>query len=223
MYTKTVMMALMLLVTSVTETAMAEAKKDDAALLQTLRKAQGLLRQVSQEKTELETRNTQLQEQIQSLETRVNQLAPLENQVRETQASLDQLRHQNAGLQQRVSEGTDRYRGLVDKEHQVELELNRYKRDNQTLVDAVRERTQWVAACSKKNADMLSANQELVGKYKEKGFWAKVSEIEPFIQTGRVERENEAQNYRYRLEDLEVTPWQDSSGSQGTETRQPEP
>jgi len=216
MYTKTVMMGLMLSGMLMSATSMAEAKKEDAALMQTLRKAQGLLRQVSQEKTELESRNTQLQEQVKSLEARVSGLAPLESQVRETKASLDQLKNQNDGLQQRISEGNDRYRGLADREHKVASELNRYKRDNQILVDAVKERTEWIASCTQKNSDMLSANQELVGKYKEKSFWAKVSEIEPFVQTGQVQRENEAQTYRYRLEDLEVTPWQEPVSPQTT-------
>lgn len=196
---------------------LAEAKKEDAAMLQTLRKAQGMLRQVSQEKAELETRNAQLQDQVTSLEGRVKELAPLEAQVREARASLDQMHSQNEGLQHRISEGADRYRSLAEKERGVAAELSQFKRDNQTLVDAVRERSGWVDSCTQKNADLLNINRELVGKYQSKGFWTKVREIEPFIQTGQVDKENEAQGYRYRLEDLQVTPWQESTVSQESE------
>jgi septal ring factor EnvC (AmiA/AmiB activator) len=196
---------------------LAEAKKEDAAMLQTLRKAQGMLRQVSQEKAELETRNAQLQDQVTSLEGRVKELAPLEAQVREARASLDQMHSQNEGLQHRISEGADRYRSLAEKERSTAAELSQFKRDNQTLVDAVRERSGWVDSCTQKNADLLNINRELVGKYQSKGFWTKVREIEPFIQTGQVDKENEAQGYRYRLEDLQVTPWQETTVSQGSE------
>lgn len=196
---------------------MAEAKKEDAAMLQTLRKAQGMLRQISQEKAELETRNAQLQDQVKSLESRVKDLAPLEAQVREARASLDQMNNQNQGLQSRLSEGADRYRSLAEKERSVAAELSQFKRDNRTLVDAVRERSGWVDSCTQKNADLLNINRELVGKYQSKGFWTKVREIEPFIQTGQVDKENEAQGYHYRLEDLQVTPWQETTVSQGSE------
>ncbi|MGI9210873.1 MAG: hypothetical protein ACR2HF_00185 [Methylococcaceae bacterium] len=189
----------------------AEAKKEDAAMLQTLRKAQGMLRDVSQQKADLETQLGKVQDQLKAAETRVRELSPLENEVRESKASLDQLRNQNDGLQQRVSEGNDRYRGLAEKERSTETELNRFKADNQMLVSAVKERMQWIDSCTRKNADMLTANHELAGKYQNKGFWAKVKEIEPFVQTGRVASENESQTYHFRLEDLKVTPWQDEA------------
>lgn len=191
--------------------SIAEAKKEDAAMLQTLRKAQGMLRDVSQQKADLESQLSKMQEQLKVSESRVKELTPLENVVRENKASLDQMRSQNDGLQQRISEGNDRYRGLADKERTLEVELGRFKADNQMLVSAVKERMEWIDSCTRKNQDMLSANHELVGKYQNKSFWTKVREIEPFVQTGSVANENEGQTYRFRLEDLKVTPWQEEA------------
>lgn len=197
---------------AITDVQAAEgAKKEDAAMLQTLRKAQGMLRQITQEKADLEAQAGKLQDQIKSLESRVKELTPLESEVREQKASLDNMRNQNAGLQQRVNDGVDRYRSLVEKQRNTLGELNKFKHDNLILVDAVKERTHWIEECTHKNGDMLTANKELVSKYHEKGFWAKVKEIEPFIQISEVKKENEAQNYRYKLEDLQVTPWQDGA------------
>ena len=192
-----------------------DAKKEDAAMLQTLRKAQGMLRQVAQEKADLEAQNGKLQEQIKSLEAKVGELTPLQAEVREQKAGLDSMQNQNQALQQRLSEGSDRFRNLLEKERNTTAELAKFKRDNLLLVDAVKERTQWIEACTEKNRDMLSSNKELVGKYQNKGFWTKVKEIEPFIRISEVEKENEAQDYRYKLEDLQVTPWQESARLSG--------
>lgn len=201
---------------AITGLASAEAKKEDAAMLQTLRKAQGMLRQISQEKADLEAQTAKLQDQIKSLEAKVNELTPLQSEVREQKASLESMRSQNEGLQQRVSEDSDRYRSLADKQRNTLAELNKYKRDNLILVDAVKERVHWIEECTRKNGEMLTTNKELVGKYQNKGFWTQVKEIEPFIRISEVEKENEAQDYRYKLEDLEVTPWQDNAGNAQT-------
>jgi myosin heavy subunit len=193
----------------------AEAKKEqDAAVLQTLRKAQGMLRQLSQEKADLEAQNLKLQDQVKSLEAKVKDLAVLENEVRQQKASLEEMRGQNGSLQQRLSEGSERLKGLAEKQRGTAAELNRYKQDNSLLVNAVAERTRWIEECTGKNTDLLAANRELLGKYRGKGIWDTLKQAEPFTGISAVKQENEAQDFRYKLQDLQVTPWQEPKAAE---------
>ena len=59
----------------------------DAAVLQTLRKAQGMLRQLAQEKADLEAKTTGLEAQVKTLETRVKELEPLTTEVQTLKAA----------------------------------------------------------------------------------------------------------------------------------------
>jgi predicted RNase H-like nuclease (RuvC/YqgF family) len=189
----------------------AEAKKgQDAAVLQTLRKAQGMLRQLGQEKADLEAQNLKLQEQVKVLEAKVRDLAALENEVRQQKAGLEDMRGRNSALERRLGEDADRLRSLAEKQRGTAAELRRYQRDNGLLVKAVAERTRWIEECTGKNADLLAANRELLGKYRGKGVWDTLKRAEPFTGLAGVKEENEVQEFRFKLEDLEVTPWQES-------------
>lgn len=196
---------------------LAEAKGGpDAATLQSLRKAQGTIRQLSQEKADLEAQFQSLQDKIKTLEAaeasaqaRIKQLEPLESEVKQSKASLEEMRNGNTALQQRITEDTGRMRSLVDTYKQTAAELAKFKQDNQLLVNAVIERTRWIEACTRKNQSMLEANKELLDKYGQKGFWDTLKAAEPFTGIQAVAEENAAQEFANKLEDLQVTPWQE--------------
>lgn len=191
--------------------AQAEPKeKADAAVLQTLRKAQGMLRQLNQEKTELEAQNADMRKQLGDLETQVRQLAPLAGEVSRQKAEIESLRGQNGALQQRVNAGTEQLHGLGEKYKSTQGTLQRYRQDDALLVGAVKERTEWIGQCSRKNRDLYQANRDLLAKFQGQGLWSSLAQAEPLTGIGQVERENEAENYRFRLEDLQITPWQEA-------------
>lgn len=202
--------------------AQAEAPKGgpDAATLQSLRKAQGTIRQLTQEKTDLETQAQALQDKIKSLEAasaaslasaqaRIKQLEPLENEVKLSKASLEELRNGNTALQQRISEDTGRLQSLAGTQKKTAGELEKFKRDNELLVNAVLERTRWIETCTGKNQALIQANRELLEKYSSKGVWDTIKSAEPFTGINAVAEENKAQEFSFKLGDLQVTPWQE--------------
>lgn len=189
----------------------AEAPKQDAAAVQALRKAQGLLRQLSQEKTQLETEKAALAEQVKKLEASVKQLEPLQGEVDRQKAALESLRGNNSSLESQVADERGKEQALREKMKEIIGKARQIQSDNHLLVQAVQEREQWIAQCKDKNQRMLEVNGELIDKYKEKGFWDKLSEIEPFTQIGKVKTENAVENFRFKLEDLQITPFQSAS------------
>jgi TolA-binding protein len=192
------------------------APKGDPAVLQTLRKAQGMLRQLSQEKADLEAKNAEQEKRIRSLEDQVRQLEKLEKQLpsleeqaRQQKAALDALHAQNASLQGRIGQDSERIAGLNERQRKTVAEMEKVKRDNLLLVGAVKERTEWIAACTDKNKALHQANREMLDRFGEKGFWDAVKTAEPFTGLAAVDQENAVQEFRFKLDDLQVTPWRE--------------
>ena len=187
--------------------AYAAAPKQDQAAVQALRKAQGLLRQLSQEKTALETEKAALLEQVKKLEASIKQLEPLQDEVKQLKVAVEALKQRNSSLESQVSSGNEREQALRGKLKEVIAQAKQIQGDNRLLVEAVKEREQWISQCTEKNRGMFEANRELLQHYQNKGFWDKVSEAEPFTGIGKVKAENREQEYRFKLEDLQVTPF----------------
>ena len=194
----------------------AEAPKADSGAQQALRKAQGMLRQMSQDKAALETEKAALAEQVKKLETQVKQLEPLQGEVVRQKAAAESMRSANVHLESQISSGRDREEQLHAKLRDIVAQAKQIQGDNQLLVAAVKEREQWIGQCSEKNQGLLKANQELLGRYKEKGFWDQVAELEPLTGIGKVQAETAAQDYRFKLEDLKVTAFKSSQENQPT-------
>jgi predicted RNase H-like nuclease (RuvC/YqgF family) len=213
---------IVVLCTLLPEDSFAEAKKPDASA-QALRKAQGMLRDLTATVTSLQAEKTALQEQVDKLNVRVKELEGLQDQVRQQKSALDSLHSNNEQLQGRLSSEARRFESLSGKLRETQQELGRYRQDNALLVQAVNERSQWIKACSDKNAQMLGANKELLKKYQDKGLWT-VLKDEPFTGFASVAEENAAQDFRFKLEDLKVTPWREpESQSRGRPEQEPSP
>lgn len=197
-------------------TASAEPAKGggDAAVVQTLRKAQGMLRQLSQEKADLEAKNAELEGQIKALkalEPKAAQVEPLQNQLAQAKASLEALHGSNASLQQQIGTQNSRLQTAAEQQQKTAGSLARTQRDNQLLVNAVKERTHWIEECTGKNQALVRANREMVEKFGSRDFWDNFKETEPLTGLGSVAKENLAQEFHYKLDDLEVTPWKEPS------------
>jgi len=195
--------------------AHAEAPKQDAAVQQVLRKAQGALRQLSEEKAKLEEDNAALQKEkaeladkAAKLEAQVKQLEPLAAEVERQKAAVEAMKAANTGLESQLASGREREEGLHGKLKDIVAQAKKIQGDNFLLVEAVKEREQWIGQCSQKNQAMLETNGELIQKYQDKGFWDRAGELEPFTGIGKVATENTAQDYRFKLKDLKVTPFE---------------
>jgi hypothetical protein len=80
----------------------------------------------------------------------------------------------------------------------------------------VAEKATWEAEKTTQNAKLASL-EEILNKYKEKGVWEQLAELDPLTGIGKVATENVVQDYKYKLQQLKITPFKpaeaDQSGS----------
>ncbi|HED14069.1 MAG TPA: hypothetical protein ENI62_10535 [Gammaproteobacteria bacterium] len=156
-----------------------------------LRKAQYMIRQLSQEKSEL-------QKQIAEQQAKS---AELGKQLQASDASLKKSEKSNERLVGRVQSDRDKFVTLLGRYRETVKTLRRSNTDNQYLVKAVQEREQWITQCRDHNQGLFTANSELLVRYRK----AATRFSEPVTGLSTVKVENEAQEYRFKLEDLQVT------------------
>jgi len=187
----------------------------DAAVQQVLRKAQGALRQLSEDKAKLEADAAALQkdkaaaeDKASKLEARLKELEPLPGELQQQKAAAEALKNANSGLEGRLGDAAAKHAQLRGKLKDIVAQAKKIQGDNQLLVEAVKEREQWIARCGQKNANLAEAHGELVRRYEDKGFLEVLRDAEPLTGIGRVQTENAAQDYRFKLQDLQATPFE---------------
>lgn len=205
---KNAMPALLLLTATACSLPLHAAPKQSDAAAQALRKAQGMLRQLSEEKSALEAEKKALGDEAEKLRGEVVRLHPLQGQIEQYRAGLESAQRDNGALQAQLERAGDRERNLQDKLKTIITQAKAIQNDNQLLVAAVQEREKWIAQCGANNQALIQANSEIIENYQNKGFWDKLAEAEPFTGIAQVAAENAAEAYRYRLQDLQVTPFE---------------
>lgn len=187
---------LMLVSTAGAETA----RRDDGD--NALRKAQYMLRQLSQEKADLQAENARVNDELQALQKRFDEL---QGKLDKAEHHLDKSRNTNEQLAGRIRRDNEKMAEVQKKYLKSIQTLQASKRDNQLLVSAVEERNQWIEVCRGRNEEMYQANRELLDRYENKGVWEAARQREPLTGIPRVQLENEIQEFRFRLEDLQVS------------------
>lgn len=193
---------------------LADAKNQDASLKDVLRKAQGVMRQLNEDKTRLEAEKTALQGEKTALESRVKQLEEtlhkLENlpaALERCQGSIEAMQNVKTGLEAQIGQAHDHEQQLKRQQQALSERSRLLQDDNQWLVAAVREREQWIDRCGENNRGLVQTGRELADKYQEKSLWKRMAELEPLTGLGAVASENAAEAYRYQLHQLKVTPY----------------
>ena len=206
------------------------AKKGDPDIVQTLNKAQGMLRQLSQEKAELEARQAEtakaLEDAQQALDAKLKENQQLQADLKQKTDLLTALQHNNEilkknnevlktnheNLKKHCAEQMDKAREQIQ---QLGGDVRNHQHDNALLVNAVKERGRWIEQCTQRNQQLIRVNREILDNFNNQSFWENLKEAEPLTGIGSVARENRIEEYRYRLNDLRVTPWQDSETGGG--------
>jgi len=185
------------IVTSVFATqSVAELRRDAGSGAQASKKAQYMVRQLHNEKQELQAKLAELQAKFDSLS----------KEHEKAQKSLEKSSANNDKLVSRVKGDIEKYQQLADKYRDAVSILRKSNLDNQYMVRAVQEREQWIAQCTGRNDQLFEANNDLLSKYGEYA----IADSEPVFGTGIVELENEMQDYQFKLEDLQVTRFKPS-------------
>lgn len=195
-------------------TGNAQAVKQSSAADQALKKAQGMLRQLTEEKTALATENKSLQEQLAQLQATVSQLQPLQAEVERYKAGLQTWQDAHQSAQAQLGQAREAEQQLKDKMQTLIGQAQAIQQDNQLLVNAVKERETWIKQCTDKNQQLIATNREMLDQFKTKGFWEQVVANEPFTGIGHVQEEVKAETYQFKLEDLAVTDFQETEQTQ---------
>jgi type I site-specific restriction endonuclease len=170
---------------------------------QALKRAQYMLRLLNQEKSELESQVAGLEEEKRDLAKEVGRL---EAQVADTEGRLEASQEVNDRLAERIRSDLEKYKDLLGRHRNTVRALREANNDNQMLIEAVREREEWIDTCREQNEGLFEANQDLMQRYKDLAF----RHTEGIFGIERVSYENEVQEYRFRIEDLTVTAYEPS-------------
>lgn len=179
-----------------------------------LRKAQGIIRQLSQEKSALEAEKTTwlndksaLEAKVQALTVAVEKLLPLQAEVERYKNGLEAVR---TNFEAQLGQERQSRQALLTKHNDVVAKARDIHADNQLLVQAVQEREQWIGECMARNRELQTATQEILARYQDKSLWQQLAELEPVTGIARVETEGVVEDYRYKLQQLKITPFQAS-------------
>jgi chromosome segregation ATPase len=184
-----------LLVLVVTAPLRAEVRREGGGN-DALRKAQYMLRQLNQENQELKARNAELQASLDELGKKQE----------ETGSQLDKVNDRNNRLAARISSDADKFRELMLRYRETVQTLREANQDNSYLVKAVEEREAWIDQCRSRNDGLFEANSDLLQRYGKLAG----KKSDPITGIGKVKVENEVQEYRFRLEDLQTREFKSS-------------
>ena len=180
--------------------AFGEARRDGGAD-DPMRRAQLMIRQLSQQKSSLEAENAKLNQDIQGLN---GQLEKLESQIAKMQKKLASSSTRNEQLTDRVKSDIEKFKQLADRFRETSTKLAGANRDNTHLIKAVEERETWINQCHNKNNEMFNANQELLTLYENKSAWDTFKQKENVVGLAKVDLENQLQEYEFKIEDLKT-------------------
>ncbi|MDT8406744.1 MAG: hypothetical protein RQ715_05795 [Methylococcales bacterium] len=177
---------------------------DNAAFI---RKAQGMIRQLTQEKAALQAEKNawqqekaQLEKQLGQLEQTVTELKPLPGEVKRYKSGLEHAHDQ-------LSQEKQRFQTLLNKYNELAGQARKLIDDNELLLNVAQEREQWISTCSQRNRALLDVQQQLIDQYQDKSLWQRLIELEPITGIAHVDTQNQAETYRYQLKSLTMTPY----------------
>lgn len=178
----------LLLIVSLLATTPAIAQDNAQAALA---RAQGMLRQISAQKAALESQVAQLQQELEAANAELR-LQQKNSETRESKykGAISEWKQEFTALKEKYYETVDVLRATLQERDEVTTQLTATTRNFQT--------------CYNDNQQLVELNKDLLGKYRDKGFWAALSEKEPVTGFGKVEKENLLQAYTHNIDDLDL-------------------
>lgn len=190
----------------------ARAETGNAAVLaQTLRKAQAMLVKLSEENTRLTNANRELETKLARALADTSERDALNVELSAREQALKEARGKSEQQVARINRDAERITKLKEQRQALRAALARQQSDDALLVEAVKERSEWIALCTRNNSELVRLNGQLLEQRVDGGWWQKVKDVEPITNAGRVAAEQAEQDFRFKLEDLSVTPWQDET------------
>lgn len=192
-----------------------------------MRKAQFMLRQMATEKAALEAEKAKVEQELKDLQKKYDRL---DKKLEHTEKSLEHSQENGKKLVDRIGRDNDRIREYVDR---LREQIQKYRDtvhdlrvaqiDNRLLVKAVKEREDWITACRDKNRKLYEAGDDILNAYKNQTFWSSLTRDSSPVGMSRVSKENQEQEFQFRLEDLQSGEFKPKTDVVVAEHTQPEP
>ena len=136
-------------------------------------------------------------------------LAALQQQFDDSQAELELVKQESAREQKKLRATLSEWKGsharVKGSLQDTRSELQLAKLNVKNLSANLNRQTANFNLCFENNNKLFDINKELLSHYTDKSAWDAVVESEPFLQLKQVEVENLVQDYRYQLEDLNLS------------------
>ncbi|MEQ8663358.1 MAG: hypothetical protein RLW62_21285 [Gammaproteobacteria bacterium] len=183
----------------------AQQAADPAQLQQALNRAQGLLRQLAQERTRLEAEVAAgkaalaASERQFAREQRAREELAVELELAARAKSKLDSRLENTG--ERLARVEERLADVVEKYKALAAEYRDTRAAKAATEDELALTERALDEARTRNEALFQANRELIERYLEKGPWEALLQREPLTGLKQVELENLEQEYRHRIED----------------------
>ena len=174
----------------------AEPKAQDAAVQQVLRKAQGVVRQLTED-------NKAMGQQLEGLKSENDQLKSdkqrLEAEIQKLQGSVKDLQGLSSEVQQ-LKGTVQTLQGVKETLRTERTQSKQVQSKNHWLLAAVEERERLLESCRNQNREVIRLAHDAVDQVRSKDFLDELADIEPLTGLGRIERENQAAEYQYKID-----------------------
>ena len=181
---------------------------DPAQLQQALARAQGLLRQLAQQKGALEAEKAKMQGALAVVERKLDQKSraneELEAELTASQRQASRVEGSLSSTKSRLERVEGRLKEIVEKYKALDASNRTTLQEKATLEEQLQTTQQALADAEAKNEEMYQANQELLGKFINKGPFDALLQLEPLTGIKQVEIENIQQDFQFRLEDARL-------------------
>lgn len=175
------------------------AKRDPER--EAMRKIQLIQKKAAEEKSVLEQEKSDLTKQLSELTSQSGGLkdeaARANRSKNAVEKELEKLRVENDNLKAKLGL-TDQNLSALLKKSAVDQETA--SQEKVKLESSLATRGQSLATCEKKNTALYEMNNELLARYKNKGFLDSLLQNEPFTQIESVKIESAVSDYRDKLD-----------------------
>lgn len=170
-----------------------------------LARAQGLLRQIGQQKVQLETDNATLAAELAGTTQRLERAAAKLKNLELDLASSERQSERDASaierLRSRLEKTTERLREFVEKYKTTSRTLAQTQFEKTTVEEELARTREELADAERKNLALYSTNVELLDLYTNKTPLQGILQREPFTGISNVEFENIRERYEYEMYD----------------------
>lgn len=191
-------MAVLFLAGSLLPDALAANK--DSKERQLLRRVQGQLNEIQQQKTLLEQEKSGLSEQVEELKKKADGLASANARRAALERELEELNKGKADLAEKFQETGEALQEMTKKQAEAVQALQHKEQEIKRFEAEVSRQARQVETCEAKNSRLYQINADLMDKYQSKGVFGALLQAEPFTQLKSVEVENLLQEYRDKLD-----------------------